>query len=203
MGPIRLYRNGSRRGSVAFQFMLGTVLLLALLTAADPVRLGIVVLLTSRPRPMLSLFGFCVGATTTFTACVVCLLLLLRNFGQMIAQGLMSAGASSTARHLQIAGGLLALLLATLIAVGLLARLRARVSMPVAISRRGAEAEQTDCILASVGPHSTVRRKAGVGGWGLRPAPHCHPRLMSRLLPSRHREPPLPRSSAEPSCSSS
>ncbi len=48
----------------------------------------------------------------------------------MIAQGLMSAGASSTARHLQIAGGLLALLLATLIAVGLLDRLRARVSMP-------------------------------------------------------------------------
>lgn len=110
--------------------MWGTVLVLALVAATDPVRLGTAVLLISRPRPMLNLLAFWLGGMTTGIAAALGVLILLRDFTPIFMQNVASTAAGSTARHIQIAIGVLALLIAALIAVGFSARERARVPMP-------------------------------------------------------------------------
>ncbi|MGO9157482.1 GAP family protein [Mycobacterium sp.] len=110
--------------------MWGTMLLLALPAVTDPVRLGIVVLLISQPRPMRSLLAYWVGGMASFIAVAVGMLLLLRGFGQTLVHSMSAATASSTAQHIQIAGGLLALLIAARIVMGLSARQRGRVLTP-------------------------------------------------------------------------
>jgi hypothetical protein len=107
--------------------MWGTVLLLALMAAADPVRLGIAVLLISQPRPMLNLLVFWLGGMATGIAAAIGVLLLLRDFATTVVQYVESTAASGTVRQIQIASGVLALLIAAVIAVGFSARQRARV----------------------------------------------------------------------------
>jgi Sap-like sulfolipid-1-addressing protein len=133
--------------------MWGTVLVLALVAATDPVRLGTAVLLISRPRPMLNLLAFWLGGMTTGIAAALGVLILLRDFTPIFMQNVASTAAGSTARHIQIAIGVLALLIAALIAVGFSARERVpmpggdpsalvlRPSNPTAFSRLSARAQ--------------------------------------------------------------
>ena len=107
---------------------MGTVLVLALFAAIDPVRLGIAALLVSRPRPMRNLLAYWFGAMATGITAVVGLLILLDDFAPTFMQSVSAALSSSTARQAQIAIGLFALPVAALIAVGFSAR-RAQVPM--------------------------------------------------------------------------
>jgi hypothetical protein len=105
---------------------MGTVIVLALIAAVDPLRLGIVVLLISRPRPMLNLLAYWLGAMAAGSAAAVGVLILPHEFAPMFMQTVSAAAASPTGQHTRIAIGVLALLSAVLIAVGYSAR-RARV----------------------------------------------------------------------------
>jgi hypothetical protein len=109
--------------------MWGLVLYFAFGAAIDPVRLGVALFLTSRPRPMRNLLAYWLGAMATGIAVSLVLLTLLRDFAPVATQYVDAVAASSTARHIQIAGGVLALPIAVLIAVGFSARQGARLEM--------------------------------------------------------------------------
>jgi hypothetical protein len=110
------------------------VLGLALLLALDPVRLGLILLLISRPRPLQNLLAYWV---TCLAVCVASLLVPLmvlhftprfRSFAQDLATP--ATVASSTVRHVQIGSGVLALSMAVLITVRALRRARRRAQLP-------------------------------------------------------------------------
>jgi len=107
-----------------------TVLLVALMAAPDPVRLGVALMVISRPRPMRNLLMFWLGAMATGTVTVVGLLTLLRNFAPTLTQQLVDLAASPTARHIQVVVGVFAIAIAAVITVGFYVRQRAAV--PVA-----------------------------------------------------------------------
>jgi hypothetical protein len=108
-----------------------TVLVLALLAAPDPVRLGTVALVISRPRPLLNLLTFWLGCLAIAIAAALAMLFLLRDFTQSFMRVAVSATTNSTAAYIQIAIGVLSLPIAALIVVGISARQRARVPEPV------------------------------------------------------------------------
>jgi hypothetical protein len=132
--------------------MWGSLLALALLGALNPIRISLVLLMISRPRPLQNLFVYWLGLLTmTIPALVIPLLVLhftpgLRSFEQDLASP--ATAASSTVRHIQIGTGVLALAIAAFLAVRFWARRRARLTaggnrvteagdpvMPAAISR--------------------------------------------------------------------
>jgi Sap-like sulfolipid-1-addressing protein len=121
--------------------MWATVVVLAFVAATDPLRLGWAVVLISQPRPIPNLLAFWFGGMTTGIAVAVSLLVLLRAFALRITQTVSSAVASSTVRHIQLTTGVLALLIATVIAVRRLARQRAK--LPVPTSASSAQAPQS------------------------------------------------------------
>jgi Sap, sulfolipid-1-addressing protein len=102
-----------------------TVLMLALVATLDPVRLGTSVFLYSRPRPVRHLIAFWLGGVTVGVVLAVAVLVGMRDAAFGVVHRLQLAAASSTAGHIQIALGALALLVAAL-ALGLSARQRAR-----------------------------------------------------------------------------
>jgi hypothetical protein len=110
--------------------MWGTVLVLAFMAALDPGRLGIAILLTSRPRPMLNLLAFWIGGMATGIAGALGALILLRDFMLKATKIVSSMAASSTAGDIKIAAGVLALLIAASIAVGFSAPQRAPGPIP-------------------------------------------------------------------------
>jgi Sap-like sulfolipid-1-addressing protein len=110
---------------------MGAVLVLALTMATDPVRLGVTLLLVSRPRPILNLLVYWLGAMFVGVTAAVVVLTTMRDFAPALLQNLSSLAATPTLRHAQIAVGALALLLAPLITAGLPARQRLRVPVPV------------------------------------------------------------------------
>jgi hypothetical protein len=97
--------------------MWGTVLLMALVATTDPVRIGIGVLLLSRPRPMVNLLAFWLGGIAMCVVAGLGVLLALRDFALAVIRGVASTAASSNVEHMEIAIGVLALLIAALIAV--------------------------------------------------------------------------------------
>ncbi|WP_197717811.1 GAP family protein [Mycobacterium basiliense] len=137
---------------VASVAMWGTVLVLALVATADPVRIGVGVLISSRPHAATQLVAFWLGGITTSVALAVGVLFGLREFALSAMHRWEIATASSTAGHVQIAMGVLALLIAA-IAVGRAPHQRARlgisdvagshwqVQTSTAISRLSARAE--------------------------------------------------------------
>jgi hypothetical protein len=110
--------------------MWGTVLALALVAGADPVRIGIAVLLFSRPRPVLHLLALWLGGMAVGVVLGLGVLFGLHDFALGVMRRVELATASSTVGQIQIAMGVLALVVAALIAVGFSARQRARVAVP-------------------------------------------------------------------------
>ncbi|WP_188113124.1 GAP family protein [Mycobacterium simiae] len=109
--------------------MWGTVLVLALVATADPVRIGISVLLSSRPHAAGPLVAFWLGGVATSVALAVGVLFGLRHFALETMHRVERATASPTAGQIQIAMGVLALLIAGF-AGGISPRQRNRLSMP-------------------------------------------------------------------------
>jgi len=105
-----------------------TILVVALISACDPVRLSIALLLISRPRPMLSLLGYWLGAMVAGVIAAVGLLLVLRTVAPMLTQHAAAAAESPIVRHIQFFGGVTALTIAAVIAIGLTARRPVRVN---------------------------------------------------------------------------
>ncbi len=106
-----------------------TVLVLACVATVDPVRLGASVLLYSRPRPVPHLVAFWLGGLTTSAVLATGVLFGLRDVAPGAIHRIRLATASTTAGHVQIAMGVLALLIAAL-AVGLSRRQRGRLALP-------------------------------------------------------------------------
>jgi hypothetical protein len=130
--------------------MWSTVLLVALMAAPDPVRLGVALMVISRPRPMRNLLLFWLGAMATGTVTVIGLLTLLRNVAPMLTQQLVDLAASPTARHIQVVVGVIAIVVAAVITVGLPVRQRVAVPVaagdsPVGLLERGADERPGQC----------------------------------------------------------
>ncbi|BBX97124.1 GAP family protein [Mycobacterium lacus] len=109
--------------------MWGTVLVLALVATADPVRIGISVLLSSRPRPLRQLVACWLGGVTISVGMALGVLFGLRDFALSVMQRVQLAAASSAGGQVRVAMGVVALMIAAL-ALGLSPRLRARVALP-------------------------------------------------------------------------
>jgi Sap, sulfolipid-1-addressing protein len=102
------------------------VLVLSLVAAVDPVRIGIAALLISRPRPMLNLLAFWLGGMAAGIAAPLVVLLLLRDFTLSVVRVMVSAVSSPIVAHIQVAIGV-TVPIAALIAAGVWARPRAPV----------------------------------------------------------------------------
>jgi hypothetical protein len=101
------------------------VLGLALLATLNPARIGGVLLLISRPRPMQNLFAYWVGALTVTVPALLIALMVLH-----FTPNLPRLAASSTVRHIQIGIGVLALSIAAVMTVRFTARRRAHLPAP-------------------------------------------------------------------------
>ena len=108
--------------------MWGTVLFFAALAATDPIRLGIAVLLVSRPRPILNLFAFWLGGMATSAVAALAVVLVLRDVTLSFSRVVLSAVTNPAVAQIQIAVGLLVLPIAALIASRISFRQRARVA---------------------------------------------------------------------------
>jgi hypothetical protein len=108
----------------------GAVLVMALAAMVDPLRIGITVLVVSRPRPVLQLLALWLGGLAMGFAVGLGVLFLLRDLAMEFINDLESTTATSTVGLVQIAIGVLALLLAGMIALRLPTRRRARVAVP-------------------------------------------------------------------------
>jgi Sap, sulfolipid-1-addressing protein len=108
-----------------------SVLVLALLAALNPVRLGLALLVISRPRPMQNLLAYWVGCLTVSLLYMLVPLMVLHFtplFGSFAHDvGTPGTAASSTVRHIQIGMGVLVLSIGALMTVRFSARHRARV----------------------------------------------------------------------------
>jgi hypothetical protein len=110
-----------------FQAVWSPVLVLAFMLALDPLRLGLFILLIARPRPVQSLLVYWVGAMTASVPYMLVPLTMLhitpgfRSVAQHLASQVIFG--SATVRHIQFGVGVVALLIAALMAVRL--RLRA------------------------------------------------------------------------------
>jgi hypothetical protein len=110
--------------------MWGTVLALALWVATDPTRLVIVVILMSRPRPRHNLLAYWLGGVAAGIGPglgAFVLLLMLHDRLPTVIEDVRSTVARFTGGYIQIAIGVLALLIAALVSAGFPARQHARV----------------------------------------------------------------------------
>jgi hypothetical protein len=136
--------------------MWGSVVVLALPMALDPVRLGVNLLLISRPRPAQNLLVYWVGCVSASVVLILAPLLVL-HYTPVCASfvhDLASPGTttSSTVRHVQIFMGALALFVAALIAVRFKVRGRAQAAA------RGAD---TSTLVLDPDPPSPIERLLG------------------------------------------
>jgi hypothetical protein len=105
--------------------MWSSLLGLAFMLAFDPVRIGVVLLLISRPRPVQNLFALWIAAFSVGVSSLLVPLLVLHGTPQLdsFAEGLPT---NSTVRHFQIGMGAFTVLMAVLMAVRPLTRARQR-----------------------------------------------------------------------------
>lgn len=116
---------------VASDSMWLTVLVLALVATADPVRIGVGVALSSRPRALGPLVAFWLGGIAVSAVMAAGVLFGVRDFALAAMHRVQHATATPTAGHVQIAMGALALLIAGA-AAGILPRHRGRLGVPEA-----------------------------------------------------------------------
>jgi Sap-like sulfolipid-1-addressing protein len=110
--------------------MWGTVLALALFAGADPVRIGIAVLLFTRPRPVLHLVALWLGGMAVGVVLALGVLFGLHDIALGVLRRVELATASSTVGQIQIGVGVLALVVAASIAAGFSVRQRTPVGAP-------------------------------------------------------------------------
>jgi Sap-like sulfolipid-1-addressing protein len=112
----------------------GSLVLLTLLVALDPVRLGATLLMISRPRPLQNMFVYWIGGMTVGVTYMLGPLTLLHvtPLFKSVAQDLASPAtfANATVRHVQIGIGVLVLSVAGLMAHHYWACPRARLPKP-------------------------------------------------------------------------
>lgn len=108
----------------------GAVLVMALAAMVDPLRIGITVLIVSRPRPVFQLLAFWLGGMAMGLTVGLGVLFLLRDLALDVIRYLESTTATTTVGLVQLAIGVLALLLAAMIAMRFPARRRAPVPVP-------------------------------------------------------------------------
>lgn len=107
-----------------------TVLVLAIVATADPVRIGVSVLLSARPRALGALVSFWLGGMSISIVIAAGVLFGVHDAALAALHRVQLATATSTAGHIQIAMGVLALLIAAF-SVGLWPGHRPRPGMPV------------------------------------------------------------------------
>ena len=110
--------------------MWGTVLFLALNAAQDPVRIGIVVLLISRPRPMPNLLAYWLGLMASGFGAALAALFLLHDFMLPVMRVVTSVAANPVVPPIQIALGVVALSTAAMLAAPSSVRQAAYALMP-------------------------------------------------------------------------
>ncbi|OBI69447.1 GAP family protein [Mycobacterium sp. E796] len=94
--------------------MCSAVILLSLVAAIDPVRIGITALLISRPKPMLNLFVFWLGGMVMGIGAALAAVLFLRGVTVSAMQTVISTMNSATAAYVQVGIGLFAVSFAAL-----------------------------------------------------------------------------------------
>lgn len=151
-------RRPPPRGSVPVVW--GAVLVMALAAMADPLRIGVTVLVISRPRPMIQLLAFWLGGLAMGFGVGLGVVLLLHDLALDFINDLESTTATSTVGLVQVAIGVLALLLAAMIAMRFPSRRGARVAVPVVEAQTQAVAPSTP------GAWSRVTTWAGVAMQG-------------------------------------
>lgn len=97
--------------------MWGAVLVFALAAAQEPVRIGIVVLLISRPRPIHNLLAFWLGLMASGIGAALAALFLLRDFMLPVVRVVTSAATNPVVPPIQVALGVLALSIAAMLAM--------------------------------------------------------------------------------------
>lgn len=133
--------------------MWGSVVVLALPMALDPVRLGVNLLLISRPRPAQNLLVYWVGCVSASVVLILVPVLVLHYtpLCSAFVHDLASPGTttSSTLRHVQIFMGVFALCVAALIALRFKARGRAQAA---------ARSADTSTLVLDPDPPSLIER---------------------------------------------
>lgn len=112
---------------VASVFMWLTVLVLACVATADPVRLGVGVALSSRRHAVGPLAAFWLGGMAVSAVLAAVVLFGVRDTALATVHRMQVATATPTAGHIQIAMGVVALLIA---GTGIAARRRPRLGIP-------------------------------------------------------------------------
>ncbi|MDR3661828.1 MAG: GAP family protein [Mycobacterium sp.] len=125
--------------------MWSSVAVLALPIAFDPVRLGVNLLLISRPRPAQNLLVYWVGCVTASVMLLLLPLLALHFTDLAVVHDLANprTTASATMRHVQVFVGVLLLIIAAVMAARVVARKRspdADISPIAKLLRRGQDA---------------------------------------------------------------
>ena len=90
--------------------MWATVFVMALGMATDPLRMGMVFLLMSRPRPVPNLLAFWLGGMTAGIGVAMAVLLVLRDFALVVMKNLTSTVGGFMSGRTELAIGVLALL---------------------------------------------------------------------------------------------
>ena len=98
--------------------MWGAVLVMALAAMVDPLRIGVTVLVISRPRPVLQLLAFWLGGLAMGLLVGLGALFLLQDVALELMRNMPAAAGGSTVGLVQIGIGVLAVLIAALIAMG-------------------------------------------------------------------------------------
>ena len=109
--------------------MCSAALVLSLLAAIDPVRIGITAVLISRPRPMLNLLVFWLGGVIAAIAVAFVVLVSFRDFTLSLMRGMVWAVESPSVAYIRAALGALAVSIAALIMVRFVARQSAHLSV--------------------------------------------------------------------------
>jgi len=135
------------------------VVLLSLLAAVDPVRIGITALLVSRPRPMLNLLAFWLGGMAAGIGAALAVLLFLRHFTTSVIRAVVSATSSPITAYLQVSIGVLAVSFATL----LLARRWARQRLLMPVSGGGSPTLQLEPDTPRTSRRLSIRGRLEVG----------------------------------------
>lgn len=135
--------------------MWSAVFFLSLVVAMDPVRVGITAFLLSRPRPVLNLFVFWVGGMTAGITVALVVLLFLRDLALPALRAAISAASSPTAAHVQVAIGVLAVLIAS--------RFWARQRASVAVSGADASGALLQANAATPSGRLSIRKRLADG----------------------------------------